>query len=234
ASARLDDEALSWFVDNDISKALLAVPGVGTVTRVGGVTREVRIALDPAQLLALNTTALDISRQLRQVQQEASGGRAYIGSGEQTVRTIATVQSADEIATLEITLSDGRRVRLDQVATVSDTVAEPRSAAFLNGEPVVGFEIVRARGAGEVDVGEGVRAALDELKAKHSEISVTEAINTVDLVVENYAGSMHLLYEGAALAVLVVFLFLRDWRATFVVAVALPLSAIPTFAVMYW
>ena len=234
ASARMDDEALSWFVDHDISKALLAVPGVGAVTRVGGVTREVRIALDPAPLLALNTTALDISRQLRQVQQEASGGRAYLGGGEQTVRTIATVQSAAEIATLEITLSDGRRVRLDQVATVSDTVAEPRSAALLNGEPVVGFEIVRARGAGEVDVGEGVRAALDELKTKHPAITVTEAFNSVDLVVENYDGSMHLLYEGAALAVLVVFLFLRDWRATFVVAVALPLSAIPTFAVMYW
>ncbi|MGM3388735.1 efflux RND transporter permease subunit [Stutzerimonas stutzeri] len=234
ASTRMDDEALSRFVDHDISKALLAVPGVGSVSRVGGVTREVRVAVDPAQLLAMNTTALDISRQLRQVQQEASGGRAYLGGGEQTVRTIATVQSAEEVAALEITLSDGRRVRLDQVATVSDTVAEPRSAAFLNGQPVVGFEIVRARGAGEVDVDEGVRAALDAIKAKHGQITITEAFNSVDLVVENYDGSMRLLYEGAALAVLVVFFFLRDWRATLVVAVALPLSAIPTFAAMYW
>lgn len=234
ASTRMDDEALSWFVDHDISKALLAVPGVGAVTRVGGVTREVRIALDPTHLLALNTTALDISRQLRQIQREASGGRVTLGSGEQMVRTIATVQSAEELGALEITLSDGRRVRLDQVATVSDTFAERRSAALLNGEPVVGFEIVRARGAGEVEVGAGVRAALDTLKAKHPDITVTEAFNSVDQVIENYEGSMRLLYEGAALAVLVVFLFLRDWRATFVAAVALPLSAIPTFAVMYW
>lgn len=234
ASARMDEEALSRFVDHDISKVLLAVPGVGAVSRVGGVTREVRVALDPAQLLAMNTTALDISRQLRQVQQEAAGGRAYLGGGEQTVRTLATVQSAEQIATLEITLSDGRRVRLDQIATISDTVAEPRSAALLDGEPVVGFEIVRARSAGEVDVGDGVRAALDKLKAKHPHISITEAFNSVDLVVENYNGSMRLLYEGAALAVLVVFFFLRDWRATLVVAVALPLSAIPTFAVMHW
>lgn len=234
ASARMDEEALSRFVDHDMSKVLLAVPGVGAVSRVGGVTREVRVALDPAQLLAMNTTALDISRQLRQVQQEASGGRAYLGGGEQTVRTIATVQSAEQIATLEITLSDGRRVRLDQLATISDTVAEQRSAALLNGEPVVGFEIVRARGAGELDVGDGVRAALDELKTKHPHITITEAFNSVDLVVENYDGSMRLLYEGAALAVLVVFFFLRDWRATLVVAVALPLSAIPTFAIMHW
>ncbi|WP_421684519.1 efflux RND transporter permease subunit [Stutzerimonas urumqiensis] len=233
-STRMDDEALSRYVDHDISKALLAVPGVGSVTRVGGVTREVRVALDPARLLGMNTTAVDISRQLRQVQLEASGGRAYLGNGEQTVRTIATVHSAEQIAMLEITLSDGRRVRLDQVATVSDTVAEPRSAALLDGEPVVGFEIVRARGAGEVDVERGVRAALEALRGKHPEITITEAIDSVDTVVENFDGSMRLLYEGAALAVLVVFFFLRDWRATLIVAVTLPLSAIPTFALMHW
>jgi multidrug efflux pump subunit AcrB len=233
AAERMDDEALSWFVDNQVAKAMLAVPGVGAVTRVGGVTRELRVELDAAKLLALNATAADISRQLRQVQQEASGGRADLGGAEQSVRTIATVASAAEMAALELTLHDGRRVRLDQVATVTDTVAERRSAAFLNGKPVVGFEIVRSRGASELDVTDGVRAALDKLKAAHPEMTVTEAFNFVDPVVENYEGSMKLLYEGAALAVLVVFLFLRDWRATFVSAVALPLSAIPTFAVMY-
>lgn len=234
ASSRMDEEALSWFVDNDVSKTLLGVPGVGAVMRVGGVTREVRIDLDPARLLALNATAADISRQLRQVQQDASGGRVDFGGAEHSVRMIATVKSAAEMAALEVTLSDGRHVRLDQIAAVSDTVAEPRSLALLNGNPVVGFEIVRARGAGEIDVAEGVRAALEKLQVIHPAITITEALNFVDPVIENYQGSMWLLVEGAALAVLVVFLFLRDWRATFVSAVALPLSVIPTFAVMYW
>jgi multidrug efflux pump subunit AcrB len=233
ASTRMDDEALSWFVDNQVAKAMLAVPGVGAVSRVGGVTREVRVELDPAKLLALNATAADISRQLRQVQQEGASGRSDVGGAEQSVRTIATVRSAAELAALEITLSDRRRLRLDQVATVSDTVAEQRSAALLNGQPVVGFEIVRSRGAGEVDVANGVKVALDALKAAHPDITITEAFNFVDPVIENYEGSMKLLYEGAALAVLVVFLFLRDWRATLVSATALPLSAIPTFFVMY-
>lgn len=233
ASSRMDDEALSWFVDNELSKALLAVPGVGAITRVGGVTREVRIALDPARLFALNATAADISRQLRQVQQDDSGGRVDFGGAEHSVRTIATVRTAEEMAALEITLSDGRRVRLDEVASVSDTVGEQRSMALLNGKPVVGFDVVRARGAGEIDVAEGVRAALDVLKARHPAVTVTEAFDFVAPVIENYNGSMWLLYEGAALAVLVVFLFLRDWRATFVSAVALPLSVIPTYAVMY-
>src|SRR5690606_4261832 len=112
---------LSWFVDNDISRRLLAVRGVGAVNRVGGVTREVRVALDPLRLQALGVTAADISRQLRQVQLESAGGRADLGGSEQPIRTLATIQSAEELARLELSLPDGRRIRLDQVADVSDT-----------------------------------------------------------------------------------------------------------------
>ena len=233
ASSRMDDEALSWFVDNTVAKTILSVRGVGAVARVGGVTREVHVELDPARLLALNATAADISRQLRQVQQEASGGRADVGGVEQSVRTLATVQSAAELGAMDVVLGDGRHLRLDQVATVADTVAEQRSAALLNGKPVVGFEITRSRGAGEVELAVGVRVALDKLRAEHPDITITEAFNFVDPVEENYTGSMSLLIEGAVLAVIVVFLFLRDWRATLVSATALPLSIIPAFAVIY-
>ena len=231
-SARMDDEALSWFVDNQVSKALLAVPGVGSVVRVGGVSREVRVDLDPDRLLALRTTAADISRQLRQVQQDASGGRISSGGAEHLVRTLATVQSAEEMGALELVLGDGRRIRLDQVGTVSDTAAEPRSAAFLDGMPVVSFEFMRARGHGEIEVAEGVRHALAELRARYPAITITEALDFVEPAAESYSASMSLLYEGGVLTVLVVLLFLRDWRATVVAAVALPLSVLPTFALM--
>jgi len=233
ASSRMDDEALSWFVDNNITRAMLSVRGVGAVARVGGATREVRVELDPALLQALNATAADISRQLRQVQQEASGGRTDLGGAEQSVRLLATVKSADELGRLEITLTDGRRIRLDQVAKVSDTVTEQRSAALLNGKPVVGFEITRTRGAGEVEVAAGVRAKLEAIRAAHPEITVVEAFNFIEPVQQGFDGSMALLYEGAALAVLVVYLFLRDWRATLVAATALPLSLVPAFAFMH-
>ncbi|WP_372527336.1 efflux RND transporter permease subunit [Piscinibacter sp.] len=233
ASQRMDDEALSWFVDNQVAKAMLGIKGVGAVSRVGGVTREVRVELDPLRLQALNATAAEISRQLRQIQQEASGGRTDVGGAEQSVRTIATVQSAEELARMEVALLDGRRIRLDQVALVSDTVAERRSAALLNGKPVVGFEIVRSRGAGEVDVAVGVRAELERLRSTHPDVTFTEAFNFVDPVQENFDGSMMLLYEGAILAVIVVWFFLRNWRATLVSATALPLSVIPAFAVMH-
>jgi multidrug efflux pump subunit AcrB len=234
SSSRMDDEALSWFVDNQVAKRLLAVRGVGSVARVGGVSRELRVELDPARLLALRVSAADVSRQLKLVQQEAPGGRATLGGAEQSLRTIATVHTASELAAMSVPLPDGRHIRLDQVATVSDTLAEQRAGAFLNGKPVVGFEIVRAKGAGEVDVADRLRAALQELKAAHPDITITEAFNFVDPVIENYYGSLSLLVEGAFLAVLVVWFFLRDWRATLVSATALPLSAIPAFMVMQW
>ncbi len=233
-STRMDDEAVSWFVDNDIAKAMLAVRGVGGVSRVGGVTRQVVVELDPSRLLALNATAADVSRRLQQAQQDASGGRTDLGGAEQSLRTIATVASARELAAMEITLSDGRNVRLGQVANVRDTVAEIRSSARLNGKPVVAFEISRSRGASEVDVANGIRAALDALQKQRPDVKFTEAFNFVEPVVENYNGSMTLLYEGALLAVLVVWIFLRNWRATLISAVALPLSVIPAFAVMNW
>ena len=232
ASTRMDAEGLSWFVDDAVTRALLAVPGVGSVARVGGASREVRVELDPDRLLALHTTAADISRQLRAVQQEASGGRTGFGGAEQSVRTIATVHTAAQIGAIELALADGRRIRLDDVASVSDTVAEPRAAAFLDGAPSVGFEIVRARGAGELEVAAGVRAALDALRARHPDVTIAEAFNFIDQVEESYSSSLRMLVEGALLAVLVVFVFLRDWRATLVAAVALPLSVIPTFALM--
>jgi multidrug efflux pump subunit AcrB len=225
----MDDEALSWFVDNTLTRRLLSVKGVGAISRVGGVTRQVEVALDPLKLQALGATASDISRQLRQVQLDAAGGRADIGGSEQPMRTLATVKTVAELAQIELTLSDGRHIRLDQVASVIDTVAEPRAAALLNGVPVVGFEITRSKGASEVEVGAAVKLVLQELKAQHPDMELTEAFDFVTPVKEEFDGSMILLYEGAILAVIVVWLFLRNWRATFVSAVALPLSVIPAF-----
>ncbi|MBY0409574.1 MAG: efflux RND transporter permease subunit [Burkholderiaceae bacterium] len=228
-SSKMDDEALSWFVDNTIARRLLGVKGVGSVSRVGGVTREVVVALDPMKLQGLGTTAADISRQLKQVQTESAGGRADLGGSEQPMRTIATVKTAEELGRLELSLSNGQRVRLDQVASVKDTIAEPRAAALLNGVPVVGFEITRSKGASEVEVGAAVHAALADIKAQHPDIELTQAFDFVQPVAEEFEASMTMLYEGAFLAVIVVWLFLRNWRATFVSAVALPLSAIPAF-----
>jgi multidrug efflux pump subunit AcrB len=225
----MDDEALSWFVDNTVARRLLGVKGVGSVARVGGVNRQVEVALDPMKLQSLGATAAEISRQLKQVQTESAGGRADLAGSEQPMRTLATVKTAEELASLELALNNGQHIRLDEVATVKDTVAEPRALALLNGVPVVGFEVTRSKGASEVEVGAAVQAALKELKQQHPDLELTQAFDFVQPVAEEFEGSMIMLLEGAVLAVIVVWLFLRNARATFVSAVALPLSVIPAF-----
>ncbi|MBF0157941.1 MAG: efflux RND transporter permease subunit [Magnetococcales bacterium] len=233
-SQQLDESDLSWFVDNEVTRALLAVSGVGKVARVGGVDREIHINLDPVAMTGLRVTATDLSRRLKGVQQQNSGGRTDIGGAQQSIRLLGTVDSAAALAAIDIPLADGRSVRLDQVARIEDRFADRTAYALLNGQPVVGFEISRTKGVSEVAVADRVRLAVTQLQQRYPQVQLTEAFNTVDAVMDNYSGSMHLLYEGALLAVLVVWWFLRDWRATLVSATALPLSILPTFLAMYY
>lgn len=234
SSPRMDEEALSWFVDDVVSKAVMSVPGIGRFERTGGVQRQVRVEVDPVRLTALGTTAVDVSKALRAVQQEASGGRAQLGKGEQALRTTATVAQADALRSLPIVTSDGRRVSLDQVGEVVDTHAERMQITLLDGKPVVGFRIYRAAGFDEVQVAEGVEAAVSRLHATDGSLAFTKVAGSIDGTREQFDGSMRMLYEGALLAMLVVWWFLRDWRATVISASALPLSILPTFAAMHF
>lgn len=234
ASSRMDEEALSWFVDDTVGKAVLAVPGVGRFERIGGVQREVRIEVDPIALAAQDVTAADVSRALRQVQQESSGGRGQLGAAEQAVRTIATVHQAKDLEALPIALPSGRQVRLDQVAIVRDATAELAQTALLDGKPAVGFKIYHAKGFDETQIAIGVDAALGHLKSADASLNYRHISGSVAYTLEQYSGSMHMLFEGGLLAVVVVFFFLRDWRATLIAATALPLSILPAFAAMAW
>ncbi len=234
ASTRMDEEALSWFIDDTVARTILAVPGVGKFDRIGGVQREVHVEIDPVRLTGLGITAAQVSRALRTVQQESSGGRGQIGGAEQAIRTIATVREARELAALSIVIANGRSVRLDEIATITDSAGERTQAALLNGKAAVGFRVYRSRGYDEIAIAKGVRAALEILAKSDPTLTVTPVLDTVRYTLEQYESSMHLLYEGALLAVLVVFLFLRDWRATLISAAALPLSILPAFAAIAW
>lgn len=234
SSPRRDEETLSWFVDDVVAKAVLGLAGVGRFERVGGVQRELRIEVDPTKLAALGLTAGDVSRALRLTHQDFSGGRGQLGGAEQAIRTISTVKQASELEALPIALTGGRQIRLDQVATVRDGVAERTQAARLDGAPVIGFKIYRAKGFDEGRIAAGVKTALDRLSAADPSLNFTQLSGSVAYTAEQYRGSMNMLYEGALLAILVVWLFLRDGRATLIAASALPLSILSTFAAMAW
>jgi len=233
AADNMSDTELSWFVDLVVTRELSSVPGIGRVSRVGGVSREIRVDLNPDRMAALGATAADVSRQLRRIQAEYPGGEGRVGGLEQTVRTTGIITSVYDLAALPIGLPDGRSVRLDTIADVRDQASEQRAVALLDGKPVVGFEIVRAWGASALDVAKEARVVVDRLAKDYPNIHFAEASSTVGYIQTSYDASMEMLIEGAVLAILVVWLFLRDWRATAVSAIALPLSIIPTFWAIY-
>ncbi len=230
----LSADELSWLVDREISKAMYGVPGVAVVKRVGGIERQVRVDLDPNALQAFGVTAGDVSQQLARIQVERAGGKAELDGNQQVIRTVGTIADVNALRDYSISLPDGRAVRLSAVAKIIDGAADPTQVALLDGKPVVAFSLSRTRGSSEVDVAEGVEEALVVLKSQHPGVEFKLVTTAIDETLRSYESSMTMLWEGALLALLVVWLFLRDWRATWVSAVALPLSIIPTFAVMYW
>jgi multidrug efflux pump subunit AcrB len=233
ASHTMDEEALSWFVDNVVTRRLTAIQGLGGVSRLGGVQREVRVELDPTKLGALGLTAADVSRQLKRAQLQLSGGRSEIGDSQQSLRTIATVANARELGEFDIALPGGKHFRLDQIANIEDTVADRGQLALLDGRAVVAFQVQRSKEASAVDLAREVGMVIAELDAADN-VEFNLVLDWVVRIENEFEASMLMLYEGAFLAMLVVLLFLRDWRATLISAVALPLSIIPTFAVIYW
>ena len=225
-------EDLSWFVDDVVARQIQGVKGVGGVERLGGVAREVRVTLKPDRLLALGITAADVNRQLRLTSADMAGGRGEVGGQEQSIRTLAASASLDTLASTTIIVPGNRKVRLDELATLVDGAEEPRTFARFNGEPVVGFAISRANGASDAEVSDAVARKIEDLHATNPGVRFDLIDTSVTNTIGNYHSAMMGLIEGALLAVVVVFLFLRDWRATLIASIALPLSVLPTFWVM--
>lgn len=222
-------EELSWYVDNTVAKRLRAISGVASVDRSGGVDREIRVVLDPARLQAQGITASQVNGQLRSVNLNAAGGRAEIAGAEQSVRVLGNSTDAYALSQTNISVGGGRTVKLADLATVRDGYAEQRTFAKMDGRQVLSFSVSRSKGASDVSVYDEVQKELKKLKEANTKVSYTELFTSVGYTKEQYKSAIHAMIEGAVLAVLVVFLFLRDWRATLISAIAIPLSAIPAF-----
>lgn len=227
-------ESLSKFVDDVIGRELSTVDGVGKTSRIGGAAREIKVELDPDRLLAHGLTAADVSNQLRARNIDLGGGRGDLAGREYSIRTLGAADSVEQLAGAPISIADGRTIRLDQLGQVIDGPAEERSFALLDGQPVVAFGIYRTTGASDLGAGNAAKERLAQIADRYPNIRISLIDDATTYTEASYKSAMHTLYEGAALAVIVVFLFLRNWRATLVAAVALPLSIIPTFFVMHW
>src|SRR6202166_1073977 len=230
----LTPEQLSWFIDNTVTKRLLALPGVAQVSRSGGVDREIRVELDPTRMQALGLTAVEFNEQLRALNRAAAGGRAQVGGGEQAIRVLGGAKTAQALGDTQVIVPGGKSVRLREIADVHDGVAEVRSTARLNGRSATTFGVFKAKGASDVAVAKAVQTQLDTIRAENPAVGMTPVFTTVDHTMRTYHSAMSALVEGSVLAVVVVWFFLRNVRATVISALASPLSAIPTFVFMQW
>src|ERR1700724_909317 len=225
-------EQLSYFVDDVVKRARQGVRNVAQVERIGGVEREILVSLDPDRLQAAGLTAVDVSHRLRGTNVDLAGGRAEIGKNDQAIRTLAGAKTLNELAGTMISLPAGGEVRLDDLGTVTDTIADRRTFARFNGEPVVALGIKRSKGASDVVVAAAVQKRIDALKEAYPDVDLKRIDTSVEFTKGNYEAAISTLFEGAILAVIIVLLFLRDIRATVIAAISLPLSIFPAFWAM--
>ncbi|MGB6397455.1 MAG: efflux RND transporter permease subunit, partial [Bradyrhizobium sp.] len=225
-------EQLSYFVDDVVKRALQGVRGVAQVERIGGVEREILVSLDPDRLQAAGLTAVNVSQSLRGTNVDLAGGRAEIGKNDQAIRTLAGAKTLNDLAGTMIPLFGGGEVRLDDLGTVTDTIADRRTFARFNGEPVVALGIKRSKGASDVVVAGLVQKRIDALKVAYPDVDLKLIDTSVEFTKGNYEAAISTLFEGAFLAVVIVLLFLRDLRATIIAAISLPLSIFPAFWAM--
>jgi HAE1 family hydrophobic/amphiphilic exporter-1 len=232
AAESMSDADLSWFVDDTVGRELQTAKGVAQITRVGGVNREINVVVDPDQLAARGLTSAQVSSALAGMQTDSPGGRVAVGGREQTLRVVGTVQTLRQLRDLTIPTPAGKFVKLTDVAEVGDGSSEVRGFARLDGRPVVGFQVMKTNDASDVTVEDEIKVKLAQMEKQHPGVRFTRVFSSVDLTRTSFRSTQEVLVEGMLLAALVVFLFLRDWRATMITALAMPVSLIPTFLAM--
>lgn len=232
-SNSLSESDLTTFVEDTVARAVSDLPGAAHFEVIGGVEREVSVALDPVRVNALGVTAVGVTRAIKNLASPAAGGRTHLGATDQGIRAQIGVHTVQDVENLLITLPGGGEVRLAELATVADTEAEITSAARLDGAPAVGFQVLHETGADELALIAQVRTLTRALEQAHPGVHFQEVASMQEEIQEEYSQSMHMLYEGALLTIVVIWLFLRSWRATLIGALALPLSVLPTFAILY-
>lgn len=227
-------EEASWFIDDFLNRELLGVGGVASVLRQGGIDHEITFTLDPAKLMALGVSAADISSALAQTNVDLPGGRITLSGTEYSLRTLGNAKTVGLLKETHITLANGHELRLGDLGTITDGGAEARNITKLDGKPAITFQIFRSKGTSDVEVARKVEARLAEIGATRSDVRFRQIFSLVTFTENSFRATLSNLAEGAALTILVVFLFLRDKRATLIAALAIPLSIIPTFLMMYW
>jgi len=237
-SGPMSRRELTEIADKQVRRAIQAVDGVGSVDLNGGQGRQIRVLLDAQKLTSHNFTVLDVRSALQRENIEAPGGRMITGPQELGLRTLGRVTSAEQFGEIVIGTRGGTPVRIHDVAQVEDGAQELRtwSALFRKGaaaQDVVAIQVLRQSGANTVRVADDVRSKLTELRAQLPPGVQLQVVHDISDFIKASVHSLieHLIF-GSVLASMVVWLFIRNWRAVLIAAVTIPASIIATFTLM--
>src|SRR5574341_170758 len=225
---------LTRLAEEVVSRRIENIPGVGNVALVGGLKREIHVLLQPDRMEALGVSPDMVVAAVSRENEDVPAGRVERGNNENLVRVQGRVRNPEDFASLVVTVRGGIPVRLGQVARVEDTQEEARDAAFIDGQRAVALEVRKVSGANTVDVADGVKSVIDELNRTLSGgVRLNMIYDNSTWIRDSVEDVQKTLVEGAALTVLIVFLFLNSWRLTVITGLTLPVSVISAFVAIY-
>jgi hydrophobic/amphiphilic exporter-1 (mainly G- bacteria), HAE1 family len=227
-------QEVTELADKRVRRYFESVNGVGQVAVVGGQKRQVNVWLDPVRMRAVNIAAVDVQRAIASQNLTMPGGRVDTGPEQLTLRIHGRVERAEEIGDLVVRHEAGHSIRVRDIGRVEDGGEEPRSAAILNGDPSIVLAVRKQSGSNTVEVVDAVKARLSDLTRTLPPGAQVDVVRDDSGAIRtSVAGVKEHLVLGAFLAAIVVFLFLGNLRSTIIAAVAIPVSIIGTFALMW-
>jgi hydrophobic/amphiphilic exporter-1 (mainly G- bacteria), HAE1 family len=233
ASEKMTIPQLTVFADEVVRRKLESTSGVGEVRITGGLEREVRVFLQPDRMLAVGVSVPEIMGALQRQNMEVPAGRLEQGASERLVRVVGRITDAKQFGDVFIADRGGRPIRLKDVARVEEGTEEERSVALLNGKRSVSIDILKVSGANTVQVADGVAEAVAEMRETlPAGVELTVIRDNAVWIRQSVEDVIHELILGAILTVLVVMMFLNDWKATAITSMALPVSVISAFILL--
>jgi len=232
-SAPRSTRDVTLIADKLIKQRLENCDGVGRVQIQGGANREIHIIVNPERLRAYGLTVTDVFNALRSQNMEMPGGSLKSGEKDFTIRTSGKIRDPQDFNNVAIAIRNGYTVKVSDIGRAEDTTEEPTTAVRLNGQPAVQLAVFKQSGTNTVQVTEGVKERLEQIKESLPKDVQVQIISDQSIFVKAAIDNIrNHLFEGSLLACIVLYFFLANWRTTMIAAVAIPVSIISAFSIM--
>lgn len=232
-SGNYDLAEIKSMVDDKVKSRLERIDGVASVSVSGGLTRQIKVNVDPQKLQANGLTLAQVSQLLQSENLTMPGGNIQDGGTNYNIRTTSEYETVDQIKKLAITTANGV-IHLDDIAVVEDAYADVESSSTLNGEPCVYLVIQKQSEANTVDVSDKINAELDQIRSELTGLNIQLVYDQADYIKTSVNSVADSAILGGVLAVLILLLFLRDWKTTLIIAISMPFSIVATFILIYF